>query len=190
MPKVGMEPIRRAALIDATIACIGQAGSLDVTVGQIARAAGVSSGLAHHYFGSKDHLFLAAMRHVLAQYGAEVRAALARARTPRERLDAIVAAGFSEINFRPEVIAAWLNFYVLAQSNAEARRLLMVYQRRLRSNLVHALRPLTEGAENTAERIAGLIDGLYLRHALGPSTGAEALAQVRAALVLELNEGS
>ena len=40
MPKVGMEPIRKAALVKATIAEIGRAGSLDVTVSQIAKRAG------------------------------------------------------------------------------------------------------------------------------------------------------
>ena len=48
MPKLGMEPIRREALVKATIAEIGAAGSLDVTVSQIARRAGMSSALAHH----------------------------------------------------------------------------------------------------------------------------------------------
>ncbi len=36
MPKVGAEPIRKAALVRATITEIGRAGSLDVTVAQIA----------------------------------------------------------------------------------------------------------------------------------------------------------
>ena len=72
MPKLGMEPIRRAALIDATIAEIGAAGSLDVTVSQIAKRAGMSSGLAHHYFGGKDDILLAAMRRIMADYAREV----------------------------------------------------------------------------------------------------------------------
>ena len=54
MPKVGMEPIRRGALVQATIHEIGRAGSLDVTVTQIAKRAGMSSALAHHYFGAKS----------------------------------------------------------------------------------------------------------------------------------------
>ena len=41
MPKLGMEPIRRAALVNATIAQIGETGSLDVTVAQIAKRAGM-----------------------------------------------------------------------------------------------------------------------------------------------------
>ena len=74
VPKVGMEPIRRSALVQATIAEIGAAGSLDVTVGQIARRAGMSTALAHHYFGGKDQIFLAAMRHILTEYATEVAA--------------------------------------------------------------------------------------------------------------------
>jgi TetR/AcrR family transcriptional repressor of bet genes len=48
MPKIGQEPLRRAALMEAAVAEIGEAGTLDVTVGQIARRAGMSSALAHH----------------------------------------------------------------------------------------------------------------------------------------------
>jgi len=110
MPKLGMEPIRREALVKATIAEIGRAGSLDVTVSQIARRAGVSSALAHHYFGGKDRIFLAAMRHILGVYGAQVRAALAGVADPRTRLEANIRASFGAGNFRPEVIGAWLNF--------------------------------------------------------------------------------
>ena len=43
MPKLGAEPIRKAALINATIFEVGRAGSLDVTVAQIARRAGMST---------------------------------------------------------------------------------------------------------------------------------------------------
>ena len=73
MPKLGMEPIRRQALVEATIAEIGAVGTLDVTVAQIARRAGMSSALAHHYFGGKEQIFLAAMRHVMSVYAAEVK---------------------------------------------------------------------------------------------------------------------
>ena len=125
MPRVGMKPIRRAALVKATIAEVGRKGSLDVTVARIAARAGVSSGLAHHYFGGKEDLLFAAMRHILsASTGPSVRAQLARARTPRARLDAIIRASFGPDNFEPEVIAAWLSFYVHAQSDPGARRLL------------------------------------------------------------------
>ncbi|WP_157084220.1 choline-binding transcriptional repressor BetI [Sediminimonas qiaohouensis] len=193
MPKLGMEPIRRAALVKATIDAIGEAGTLDVTVAQIARRAGMSSALAHHYFGGKEQIFLAAMRHTLTVYGAEVRGALAMADTAHARVEAIVRASFSDSNFRREVIATWLNFYVLAQTSAQANRLLCIYQHRLRSNLSHALRSLVGArAGQVADRLAALIDGFYLRHTLGRDNpdGGAAVAQVLRSLSLELARGA
>ena len=193
MPKVGMEPIRRAALVKATIAEIGEAGTLDVTVSQIAKRAGMSSGLAHHYFGGKDQIFLAAMRHTLALYAAEVRGALSMACTPQDRIGAIVRASFSSSNFQRDVIAAWLNFYVLAQSSQQARHLLGIYQRRLQSNLIFALRPLVGSRSvDVAEQLAGMIDGLYLRQSLGQTLAdpERAIKHVMRAVALELAQGS
>jgi len=191
MPKIGVEPIRRASLIKATIAEIGDVGSLEVTVSRIAKRAGMSSALAHHYFGSKEAMFLAAMRHVLTVYGAEVRGAISAVDTPEARARAVIRASFSAANFRHEVIAAWLNFYVLAQTRPEARRLLRVYQRRLISNLTHALRPLfADHAPEIAENIAAMIDGAYLHAVLGDDTpdSARASAPIEAYLTLALKD--
>ena len=158
---------RRADLIAATIREVAATGSLNVTTSQIAKSAGVSSGLAFHYFKDKDSLFLAAMREILHGYGVEVRQQQAKASTPRERLEALAHASFERENFHRETIAAWLNFYTLALKSHPAKRLLYIYQRRLHSNLVCDLRPLVgERAPDVARRIAGLIDGLYLRYAL------------------------
>jgi TetR/AcrR family transcriptional regulator, transcriptional repressor of bet genes len=193
MPKLGMEPIRKEALVKATIVEIGRVGSLDVTVSQIARRAGMSSALAHHYFGSKEEMFLAAMRHVLTLYGAEVRGALAAAEGPDGRIRAILRASFSPGNFRREAVGAWLNFWVLAQTVPQAKRLLAIYQGRLRSNLVSALRPLagTRAAE-IAESLGAMIDGLYLREVLksGPPDGAVAVDMALRHLEAELARGA
>lgn len=181
---------RRRDLVEATIREIGNSGSLDVTVGQIARRAGVSSALAFHYFGDKDGLLLAAMRSILSEYRVEVRAALRSADGPVARLGALVEASFAQPNFQHATIAAWLNFYVLALTDPAARRLLTVYQRRLRSNLLADLRPLTGArAPDIAERLAGLIDGMYLRAALDPGRpdGAAAARHLRAAIAQELS---
>lgn len=167
MPKLGMEPIRRNALVEATIHEIGAKGSLDVTVSQIAKRAGMSSALAHHYFGSKEQMFAAAMRHILTLYGAEVRGAMIMAKSPRERIEAIIRASFSPRQFREDSVAAWLNFYVQAQKSDDALRLLNVYQMRLRSNLLHDLKQLAGSDARTLTRgLAAMIDGLYIRQAL------------------------
>src|SRR5262245_31870759 len=168
MPKIGMEPLRRKALIDATILTIGERGSLDVTMSEIAGRAGVSSALAHHYFGAKDELMKATMRYILAELGKDARAELRAAGSGRARVSAVVSVNFSEKQFRPQTIAAWLTFYVEAQKSPEFRRLLRVYARRLHSNLMSGLSGLMTrtDAERLAEGIAALIDGLYISSAL------------------------
>ncbi|MFD2739058.1 choline-responsive transcriptional repressor BetI [Sulfitobacter aestuarii] len=189
MPKVGMEPIRRSALVKATIAEIGEAHSLDVTVGQIARRAGMSTALAHHYFGGKDQIFLAAMRHILAEYGEQVRGQLAQARSKRGRAEAIIIASFDQTCFAPETVNAWMTLYAASPTSPDTRRLLHLYQRRLRSNLTHALRGLTPQPEADAETLAALIDGLYLRAALSRSgTATAALQSALSTLDLLLKE--
>lgn len=191
MPKLGMEPIRRDALVKAAIVEIGEAGSLDVTVSQIARRAGMSSALAHHYFGSKEQMLVATMRHILTLFGAEVRGALAMARDPEQRIEAVVRASFASQNFRPATAASWLHFYLQAQTSEQTRRLLSVYHRRLRSNLMVGFKPLVGDPAAASETIGALIDGVYLRQVLRPEamSNAEATQMVLAAVQRLLRQG-
>ena len=108
MPKTGAEASRKAALVDAAIAAVGRSGTQDVPVAGIAREAGMSPALAHHYFGSKSQMLVAAMRHILSVYGAGVRTALAGA-APGQRAEAIIAAsldGIRSARAQLEAIAA------------------------------------------------------------------------------------
>ena len=186
MPRRGSEEERRGALVEAAIKEVGDAGSTDVTVARIARRAGVSSALAHHYFGTKESILLAAMRRVLTLYGAEVRGALAMADDGRGRVRAILVASLLPGSFRAGTIAAWMAFYASAQHSEEAARLLGIYQRRLESNLRHALRPHPNAAQ-VARGAAAMIDGIYLREALGPT---RAGAREWADLVMEYVEAA
>lgn len=182
MPRSPVETVRRRALIGAAIEAIHARGSLDVTVAQIARRAGVSSALAHHYFGGKEDLLLAAMHHLLRELGREVAASLRGVEDGRERLARIVAANFAPAQFRPQTVSAWLAFYVMAQGSPAAARLLRIYARRLHSNLADALARLLPRAQadRVAEGAAALIDGLYIRRALrnGPPDRGSAISLV------------
>jgi TetR/AcrR family transcriptional repressor of bet genes len=172
MPKIGMEAERRRTLIEATVDAIHETGFCDVTIAQIARRAGVSGGLAHHYFGSKDQLLAATMRHLLHELGQGIRARLTAASTPRERISAIIAGNFDPEQFREAVIAAWLSFYAQAQTTESNQRLLRIYAARLTSNLTFNLKaflPEKDAAE-VAEGTASMIDGVWIRQALRQKT--------------------
>jgi TetR/AcrR family transcriptional repressor of bet genes len=105
-------------------------------------------------------------------------------------VSAVIHVNFSDKQFRAETIAAWLAFYVEAQKSEALRRLLRVYARRLHSNLMSGLTPLLPRprADRTAEAIAALIDGLYIRRALknGAPDAASAVALVEDYLASKL----
>ena len=183
MPKVGMEPQRRKALIDAAIATIGESGSTDVTVKQIATRAGMSPALAFHYFGGKDTIIFETMRHLLREFSNDTAERLRQARTPLARVEAIVTSSFAAEQFSRTTIAAWLVFYLRAFSSAPSRRLLSIYTSRLKSNLVFSLSELCgrEQAKLIERGLSAMIDGLYIRHGLRPS-GPEASEAINTCL--------
>lgn len=168
MQKSGVAATRKKAMVLAAIAEVGRAGSLDVTVSQIAARAGFSSALAHHYFGSKEQIFLAAMRHILSEFGASARLGVAAADSHQARINAIIAASFTPKQFEKDIVAAWLAFYVQSQTSPAAARLLRIYAYRLDSNLVFHLRHLVgqKAARRIAQGLASMIDGFYIRCAL------------------------
>jgi TetR/AcrR family transcriptional repressor of bet genes len=168
MPKLGMAPIRRRQLVDAAIAVIHEDGFSHATVARIARHAGISSGMVHHYFTDKDDLLFATMRHLLADLRAEAVARLAAARTPLDRLFAIIDACFGATQFDGRVFSAWLALYGNARQSPRLQSILALYHRRLRSSLLHDLKRLLpeHQADRLAEGIGAMIDGLWLRYAL------------------------
>ncbi len=54
-------PDTRAAILDAARGLFATSGFAGTTVRAVGSAAGVDAALVHHYFGSKDDLFLAAL---------------------------------------------------------------------------------------------------------------------------------
>jgi TetR/AcrR family transcriptional repressor of bet genes len=168
MPKLGMAPIRRKQLVEAAIVVIHELGFANATVARIARRAGISAGLVHHYFRDKDDLLFATMRHLLAELRADAVARLSGAREPHQRVCAIIDACFGEAQFEEQVFSAWLALYGNARQSDRLRRIVTIYHRRLKSSLVHELRRLVPEAEapRLAEGIGSMIDGLWLRYAL------------------------
>lgn len=168
MPKLGMAPIRRKQLIGAAIAVIHEDGFSHATVARIARRAGVSSGMVHHYFKDKDELLFATMRHLLSDLHADAVLRLSAAQSPEARVRAIIDACFGDAQFDAQVFSAWLALYGSARQSSSLQRILSIYHRRLRSSLLHDLKKMVSAADaaRLADGIAAMIDGLWLRYAL------------------------
>lgn len=98
MPKVGMQTLRRRQLIDATTEAINEVGMHDATIAQIARRAGVSTGIISHYFKDKNGLLEATMRDITSQlrYAVLRRLHALPEASAELRLRAIVAGNFDD----------------------------------------------------------------------------------------------
>lgn len=167
MPKVGMEPVRRAQLIDATCESIFRYGLADTTISKISHLAGVSTGIISHYFGGKNELVEATMRKILIDLGEAVSDRVRDAVTPRQKILAIIEGNFSHQQTSARFVTSWLAFWSQAVHVPSLAKLQNINKRRLQSNLVYWYRRLLspEESELAAEGMAALIDGLWLRGA-------------------------
>ena len=77
MPRTVKDPEeRKAELLDTAMRLFAEKGYDNVSVRSVAREAGVASGLAYHYFDSKQRLFDAAIGHYAERCSEGMRAAL------------------------------------------------------------------------------------------------------------------
>ena len=173
---------RRRQLIEVTIDSLSEVGYVGSTLAQIASRAGVSPGLVAHYFGDKDGLLAAAFRTLARRTMQRLRSRLAAAATPRARIQAVIDTYLAPDEFDRRTGTAWLAFWGEVLHVESLGRIQRIYQRRMLSNLSHALLTLVppREARNLAAMIAAMIDGVWLRAALSgwreaDSGGARAL---------------
>lgn len=172
MPKLGMQPIRRRQLIQATMEAIDDVGLADTTVIRIAKRAGVSAGIISHYFGGKDGLLEATMRQILGDLGQAVanRRMTLPEDAPQAHIRAIIDGNFDRSQVSQSVMKTWLAFWASSMHRPNLQRLQRVNDRRLYSNLCCQFRRRLpkQQARNAARGLAAMIDGLWLRGALAP----------------------
>jgi len=152
------------------------------TVEKVAQKAGASKGIVHHYFKTKQELFEHAMRHSNTLLRDEVIRRMRLARSPDQRLWAIIEGNFSIEFFTPGICHAWLALCSEVSREPQLARIQRVVHARMRSNLITALAKLVppEQCGTIALGISTLIDGLWLRLGLrsGDVSAPEALVQM------------
>lgn len=170
MPKVGMQPIRRQQLIEATLQAVDQVGMSEASIALIARLAGVSNGIISHYFQDKNGLIAATMRHLMNALiinVAERRQALTDD-SPRAHLKVIIEGNFDASQVNGPAMKTWLAFWATSMHSPPLHRLQRINDHRLYSNLCCQFRRVLtlDDARTAARGLAALIDGLWLRGAL------------------------
>ena len=171
MPKVGMEPVRRQQLIDATIESVAQKGLQATTINSISKNAGMSSGIISHYFGGKQGLIEATVRYLLSNLKDDLISKVDENTTATQRLMFIIESNFALVQQRKDTTRTWLSFWAQSMHDKELHRLQNVNSKRLQSNLTVSFKQLMPLAQATlaAELTAAMIDGLWLRAVLSQS---------------------
>src|SRR5215216_6277276 len=85
-----LEGEKARRIIEAMRASVGRRGAAGATFDHVAREAGVSRGLLHYYFGSKERLLVEVVRHDCEVRNRNMDERLAKAQSVDEILDALV----------------------------------------------------------------------------------------------------
>lgn len=170
--------LRKANLVEATLACLKRHGFQGASIRKISAEAGVSVGLISHHYSGKDELVAEAYMAVTGRVMQLLREAMAQvAPNARERLSAFFRGSFSAELLDPQLLDAWLAFWG-AVKTAEAINQVHdhsygEYRRELRTLLSELARE--EGwaqfdADLAAISLSALLDGLWLESGLNPGT--------------------
>ena len=87
-----LEGDKAQRIIAAMRASVGQRGAAASTFDHVAREAGVSRGLLHYYFGSKERLLVEVVRHDAAARNRNMDERMAQAGSADEIVDALFGA--------------------------------------------------------------------------------------------------
>ncbi|MDQ6850635.1 MAG: TetR/AcrR family transcriptional regulator [Actinomycetota bacterium] len=135
----------RARLLEAAITCLAELGYPASTVAVVAERAGVSRGAAQHHFRTRDALFTAALDHVTAVRGAELRHELEQ--TPERDTGAVVDLVFNL--FSGALFRAALALWVAAASEPQLRGQIISLEARMGRDIHRVVVELLDADEST-----------------------------------------
>ncbi|HEY2161377.1 MAG TPA: TetR family transcriptional regulator [Solirubrobacteraceae bacterium] len=163
-------------IVEAMRASVAERGIAGSTFDQVARAAGVSRGLLHYYFGSKEQLLVEAVRRECDLRDELLDSALADASSAEKVLDVMVRSFEEFLGEGPANAVMMHEMLTLAQRNPEIAHELAELGRRTRSHLAEALRAKTEAGvlalrddpDAVAAFLFVLADGILVRRLSEP----------------------
>jgi AcrR family transcriptional regulator len=162
---------RAERIVEAMRASVATRGFSASTFDQVARDAGVSRGLLHYHFGSKERLLVEAVRRECELRHEQIDRAMAGAGSADEVMAALVDAFEEFLGEGPSPAVMMFEMITLAQRNGEIAAQLADLGRRLRTHIAEALREkadagaleLRADADTAASILLALADGITIR---------------------------
>lgn len=110
---------KAARIVDAMRASVAARGTAGSTFDHVAREAGVSRGLLHYYFGTKERLLVEVVRRDTELRLASLDAALAGARTAEDFIDVLVRGLEDVVERDPAYFTLVFELFTLGRRNTE-----------------------------------------------------------------------
>ena len=169
---------RRRQLVDATIRCIARRGITGTTMGEVARAAGLSQGIVNLHFKSKDNLLNETLRHLSDEYKTLFEKALEQSGAAAS--DKLL--GLMQLDLKPSVcdrqkLAVWFAFWGEAKSVPTYQKICDAHDREYDAVMLDLCeRIIAEGkykdinAQQAVDALSSMTDGLWLAALIRPKS--------------------
>jgi AcrR family transcriptional regulator len=119
---------------------VGEYGIPGATFERVADRAGVSRGLLHYHFGSKERLLIEVLRRDVELRIAALDRALAPAATVDEVIAVLVERLEDLVSTHPGLFALIIELFIAGRHNEEIRRELAAHHQRTREHLAELMR--------------------------------------------------
>jgi len=176
---------KAARIVDAMRTSVGERGTAGSTFDQVARAAGVSRGLLHYYFGTKEKLLVEVVRRDCDVRLELLDAQLADARTADDLVAGLVAQLDDLVRHDPGFVSLIFELFTLSRRNEEIAAEFAELLRRQREQLAELFRAKEEAGvlrlraepEAVVDVIFSLGDGVAMRMLAEPERDFAATVQ-------------
>ena len=169
---------RRQQLIDATMKCIARKGMGSMTLGDVAREAGLSQGIVNLHFESKDNLLKETLRSLAGEYREKFDNALQKSgRHATDKLCAVMELDLGTSICNQRKLAVWFAFWGEVKSRPTYRRICDEWDQHYEEVVAGLCDELIEDgdyrnidAPTIAYGISSMINGLWLSCLISPPT--------------------
>ncbi len=166
---------RRDQLIQATIDSLATRGFAATTLADVATGAGLSRGIVNFHFESKEKLLLEVLTAMTAEYEANWRAALdkAKGKPAAQQMHALIASDFDARVCSTRLVTAWFGFWAEARTRPQYQELCWARDEGLMGAICSICAALKDEAgyefdvNHTGGAIYAVQEGLWLRLMLG-----------------------
>jgi AcrR family transcriptional regulator len=169
------------AILEAARACLGERGYAATTIAEIAAQAGVSRGLLHYYFKSKEELLAQVVRAGTDAYVGLLEPMFARSESAGDLAQGLVGAVRGIVESHPTFINLSVECWTLAHESPLVARELEDLYRQLRGAVCEGLqeargRGIIQPAiplDALAALLLALTDGLVMQFLIHPELAAD-----------------